>query len=45
MMKTYRTLYKTIFMLKKVSEYDQETQQSHTTDQPTAHRGRATQHL
>ena len=30
--------------LKKASEYDQEIPQSHTVDQPTASRGRATEH-
>ena len=30
---------------KKVSEYDQKIPQSHTADQPTAPRGRATEHL
>ena len=29
----------------KVSEYDQDIPQSHTTDQPTILRGRATEHL
>ena len=31
--------------LLKVSEYEQEIPQSHTADQPTAPRGRATEHL
>ena len=31
-------------LLPKVSEYDQEIAQSHTADQPTALRGRATEH-
>ena len=30
--------------MKKVSEYDQEIPQSHTADQPTAPRGRVTEH-
>ena len=30
--------------VQKASEYDQEIPQSHTTDQPTALRGRATEH-
>ena len=30
--------------MKKVSEYDQKIPQSHTADQPTAPRGRATRH-
>ena len=34
-----------LFWLKKgVGEYDQEIPQSHTADQPTALRGRATEH-
>ena len=33
------------FFYPKVSEYDQEIPQSHTTDQPTAPQGRATENL
>ena len=40
-----RLAYKGNLVVKKVSEYDQEIQQSHTADQPTAPRGRATEHL
>ena len=34
-----------VVTVEKVSEYDQEISQSHTADQPTAPRGRATEHV
>ena len=34
-----------LLIIQKVSEYDQAMPQSHTADQPTSPRGRATEHL